>query len=84
MAKTLDTDQGFTLVQTAVNTYHVTDNRKDKWGGLVSAHIFYNADGGFFFCTTFEGRCDMRSAELRDTFMMVVAKCLIEFPEVAA
>lgn len=85
MAKTIATNNGFTLIKTAAGDYHITDNRKDKWGGLVSVYIDFSEHYGRYMGHVEGARVEevIQSRDLHDCWLMCVAKCEMFCPEAA-
>ena len=85
MTTTITASYGFTLIKTARCDYHVTDNRRDKWGGLVSANIDFSEHYGRYMghVAGHPTEAVLMARDLHDCWLMVREKCLMVFPEAA-
>lgn len=82
MPKTITTDRGFELIKDHPHEYHVTDCRGRH--ALITAHIQwserYRAYLGWHGGMGWDA---IRCEDLYECWLMLIERCLIDFPEAA-
>lgn len=82
MPKTITTDRGFELIKDRPHEYHVTDHRGRH--ALITAHIQWSErDCSYHGWHGGMGYDVIKCHDLYDAWLMVVERCLIDFPVAA-